>query len=161
MRSQTYGDADRYQNSSGTRRIHVGCAQRPADHGGTPAARHRFRDRSGDNHLLFRPADGATRHGIPAIPRSGYIFEVVTFTVANQGYNSFSTNPFSFFIAVGNTEYPHDNVSYDLMDLLSGILLLDGETVTGSLAFQVPIGMPAFAPLYRGDGIYNIQWLAS
>jgi hypothetical protein len=98
--------------------------------------------------------------GILDIPKSGYIYEIVLFNITNDGYDSFSTYPFNFYITVNNVEYVYDNATYDLPSPLPNLLVLNGETVNGSLAYQVPIGTTTFKPVYKGPGTFNIQWVA-
>ena len=96
--------------------------------------------------------------GIFDVPKSGYIYELVTFSIINHGYASFSSNPLNFDIVVNNVEYVYDNATYDLQNPLPNMAMIDGDSIVGDLAFQVPIGTTTFKPHYNGAGTYNIQW---
>jgi hypothetical protein len=98
--------------------------------------------------------------GIFDIPKSGYIYELVFFSITNNGYDSFSINRFDFYITVNGIEYVYDSATDDLQNPLLNLQVLNGETVSGSLAYPVPIGTTSFKPVYKGPGTFNIQWVA-
>jgi len=83
---------------------------------------------------------------------------VVTVHIENQGYDSFETSLHRFSVVVNNAEFPADAAGSDLRT----VDLRDGETLTGTLSFEVPSGTASpgvgFSLEYSGDRLYHIWW---
>jgi hypothetical protein len=94
----------------------------------------------------------------PDRPSSGYVYLVVDMTIENQGYDSFSSNPFYFSVVINNVKYSTAFVT-ELENELQPVDVLNGGTVQGKLAFEVPTGTTTFSPIYEGFSNYNIQWV--
>ena len=86
----------------------------------------------------------------------GFVYIIVNMTIQNNGYESFDIYPQNDFYAVADSVlYSTTPVSYLENELPGEFGILDGGTVTGSLAFEVPEGTTAFSMQYEGYG--NIQ----
>ena len=90
-------------------------------------------------------------------PDSGKVFLEVNMTINNNGYDSFSTNPFDFYAVADNVKYDYYIAgNWDMVDIL------DGGTFKGTLVFQIPESTSSFTLGYDGyvDFLtkYNIVW---
>jgi len=89
----------------------------------------------------------------------GSAFLVVNMTIHNQGYDTFSVNPFYFKAVVDNVAYSYSTYSYKLGDegytRLGVASVLDGGTITGALAFEVPQGYSQVSMQYQGLRTYS------
>ena len=93
-------------------------------------------------------------------PSPGNVFLVVNMTINNLGYDSFSVNPFYFSLASNNIKYSSSFYSYSLPNNLQSVDILNGGSLTGSLAFEVPSGTATYSMQYEGIfTTYNIQWI--
>jgi uncharacterized repeat protein (TIGR02543 family) len=96
----------------------------------------------------------------PDEPESGNVFLVLDMTINNQGYDSFNTNQFYFSVIVDNVEYSTAFVVH-LDNKLESVDILDGGTVQGKLAFEVPekVNILGFEVVYDAWDWYNIEWI--
>jgi hypothetical protein len=96
----------------------------------------------------------------PDKPDPGNVFLVLDMTIKNQGYDSFSTNQFYFSVIVDNVEYDTAFVT-ELDNELKLVDVLDGGTVRGKLAFEVPnkVTTLGFEVVYGAWNDYNIEWV--
>ncbi len=95
----------------------------------------------------------------PSLPSSGDIFLIVSFNIENNGYSSFNTNPFYFSVITNNIKYNYSADSYLLDNQLKIVDILNGGTLKGDLAFEVPANSTDFQIQYNGLGGFNIQWV--
>lgn len=86
------------------------------------------------------------------------IFLIVNMTIKNNGYDSFSTSPYNFFVVFNNIEYDHDILGSSSWDSVN---VLDGGTYNGVIKFQIPetataetVTLGYERPLFT----YNIIW---
>ncbi len=95
----------------------------------------------------------------PDTPRAGNVYLVLDMTIQNQAYNSFSVNPLYFSVVVNGVKYD-TAVVIKLQNKLQAANVLNGETMSGNLAFEVPSSVTStgFQPTYEGSGTYNVQW---
>jgi|GEM_PF-4570542 len=94
-------------------------------------------------------------------PDSGKVFLVVNMTIKNEGYDKFSVNPFYFNAIVNNIQYGYDSNSYYLVNYLESVDVLNNGTLTGSLAFQIPVSDSSslLNLTYNAPFVsYNIIW---
>jgi len=90
---------------------------------------------------------------------SGKTFLIVTATITVGGYNDFDTNPFYFTLQADSTNHQHSIATYALSDHFKSGVIPDGSTRTGSLAFEIPQTVTAFALKYdRPFKSYNIRY---
>jgi len=74
-----------------------------------------------------------------AEPDPDNMFLKATITIVNNGYDSgFNTNPALFTVESNNSEYSVDTLGTGVLDDWSTLGVTDGETYSGTLAFQVP-----------------------
>jgi len=90
----------------------------------------------------------------------GYTYLVLDLDIENDGYDSFSTNPFYFCVIVNNVKYDSAFV-FELEDELKLVDLLDGGRVSGKLAFEVPeeVTSLGYQVKYESWEEYNIKWI--
>jgi hypothetical protein len=69
---------------------------------------------------------------------SGMTYLFITMTIENHGYHSFNVNPYNWAVEINNIRYSHHWVTYDLKDRLSTQDIMDGGSLTGSIAFEIP-----------------------
>lgn len=86
---------------------------------------------------------------------------MVSLDIKNNGYDSFSTNPFYFSVIVNNVEYDTAWVCVMLEDELKIVDLLDGGRIFGKLAFEVPkeVTSTGYQLKYQAWEEYNIEWI--
>ena len=96
----------------------------------------------------------------PVKPTSGNIFMVVNLTIQNQGYASFSVMDWYFKLNLSNTEYNCENISV-LQNRLSTADVLNGGSLTGQMAFEIPASSAYqnFELDYLGPSIGTINWI--
>jgi len=86
------------------------------------------------------------------------VFLEVNITISNNGYDSFSTNPFYFYAIADNIKYNHDFNTYNL-NMWETVDVLDGGTFHGTLVFQIPESASSFTLGYEVYFItYDIVW---
>lgn len=93
-------------------------------------------------------------------PKAGYVYLVLNMTIQNQGYDSFSVNPFYFSVVVSNVKY-HTAFVTELDNELGWADVMNGGSMSGNLAFEVPssVTYSGFHPTYEAFlTTYNIQW---
>jgi hypothetical protein len=89
---------------------------------------------------------------------SGKIFVEISLTVKNNGYDSFNTNPYYFYLIADGVKYDVDSNIY-LLDNWDTVDIMNGGKTQGSILFQVPSSAKTFALGY--DALfksYNIVW---
>jgi len=90
-------------------------------------------------------------------PPPGNAFLVVFMTIKNQGYDSFSVSPIYFSLIANNIKYSSSIYSYSLQNSLPSVDVLNGGSLTGSLAFEVPSSTTTYTVKYEAFKTYNIQ----
>lgn len=90
----------------------------------------------------------------------GKTFLIVTMTIENKGYQSLNTNPNYFNIVIDKIKYSYTAETYQLPDKLDTIDILDGGTITGSIAFSIPANTNKYELLYdQAFRNYNIEYI--
>ncbi len=93
-------------------------------------------------------------------PAAGNIFLVVSMQIENHGYDRFPVSWSYFYVIIGNHQYTYSSSTFSLADELSSSDVLNGLTVTGSIAYEVPANYGAFNLLYKPIfGQYNVQYV--
>jgi len=91
----------------------------------------------------------------------GYTYLVVSLDIEDNGYSSFSTNPFYFLVTANKVEYAP--VGVGLEDELRYIELLDGGKICGKLVFRLPKEVTntgyQLKYKYQDWGIINVEWI--
>lgn len=91
-------------------------------------------------------------------PDTGKVFLEVDMTISNNGYESFSTNSFYFFIVADNVKHSVAFETYTL-GAWDTVDVLDGGTFHGTLVFQIPESASSFTLVYDSFlSDYNIVW---
>lgn len=74
------------------------------------------------------------------IPRPGYKFILVDFSIKNTGYpNGYSYNPFNIKVAdPDGYRYGYSSSSYNVPGYFGMVVIPNGDTVRGKLLFEVP-----------------------
>jgi hypothetical protein len=104
---------------------------------------------------------GSLKHAPP-----GDHYCIADMTIKNDGYQEFNFNPSDFVLRPKNIagEYKVDSATAYLgslsRDPLSAATLMDGDSVTGSLAFLTPLDVTEFELVYTGPSGYTIYWNA-
>jgi hypothetical protein len=84
---------------------------------------------------------------------------VVSVSIHNAGYESFSTSPGLFSVVIGDMHYRSD----DSLSDLRALNVPNGGKLIGKLAFVVPAGAASGETgnslIYSGDGSYNVHWV--
>jgi hypothetical protein len=98
---------------------------------------------------------------LSSTPTAENVYLVLDMTVENQGYNTFSTNPFYFSVIIDNVKYKSSFLSYDLDNELKAVDVLDGGKVEGALAFEVPttVTLSGFQAVYQAFSNFNVEWI--
>jgi len=99
-------------------------------------------------------------HGLSGIemPSTDKLFLVMNITISNNGYESFSTSPFRFYVIADNVKYDFDSNTY-LLDDWETVDILDGGTFHGTLVFQVPESTSSYILGYEVYFTrYDIVW---
>jgi Domain of unknown function (DUF4352) len=91
-------------------------------------------------------------------PKSGDEYLIFDMTIENQGYDSFSVNPFYFSLIANNVKYSNAFVS-NLDNELNSVDVLNNGKIEGQLAFEVPATTGNFSLEYDGFETYNINWV--
>ena len=80
----------------------------------------------------------------------GNVFLVVNLTIKNNGYETFSTNPYYFDAVADGVRYGFDNRTFNVgnWDLID---MLNGETFSGTLIFQIPATTKSIAVDYMRE----------
>lgn len=95
-----------------------------------------------------------------SVAPEGKVFLIVTMTIENNGYPELNTNPNYFNVMINNIKYTYDTVTYSLSDKLDTVDIMNGGTLTGSIAFTIPDGTREFQLKY--DMVfkdYNIKYV--
>jgi hypothetical protein len=92
-------------------------------------------------------------------PDEGNIFLIVTLTIQNQGYSSFPVGTSYFVVHLGGIQY-HDAFVTELDEEFPYVEVLDGGSITGKIAFEIPssASYQDFVLVYDHDDSFNIQW---
>jgi hypothetical protein len=92
-------------------------------------------------------------------PRSGYIYLVLDIMITNQGYDSFSVSPYNFAVVINSVKYETAIVT-ELDNQLISAEVLDGGTINGKLAFEIPLGISTsnLEVVYDSYESYDIIW---
>jgi hypothetical protein len=93
------------------------------------------------------------------LERSTGNYLVVTVSIQNFGYDSFSTDPACFSVTVNNAKYTSDPGRTDLRS----VILPNGGKINGKLVFRVPQGAASgsvnVSMKYVGIQPYNVHWI--
>jgi hypothetical protein len=98
-------------------------------------------------------------------PKTGDVVLILGVTVENHGYDSFPTGSHSgfnwayyFHLAVGNQQFDPLYPS-DLQDKLPMTDVLNGLTVKGYIAFEIPANFGTYSLIYKAEtGTYNVRY---
>jgi hypothetical protein len=93
-------------------------------------------------------------------PKSGNVYLVVTMTIENHGYNEISTNPNYLSVISNNIKYDYSSDTFSLSDKLDTANVLDGGSIKGSIAFEVPSNIGDFKLQYKSFTDYNVIYNA-
>lgn len=96
----------------------------------------------------------------PVFPTGNDVFLIITYQIQNHVDREFYTNPNNFFVIVNSVQYGYSANSFELPNMLSTVSLLNGGSVAGSLAFEVPVGTTSYTPTYQWITSFNIQWIS-
>lgn len=90
----------------------------------------------------------------------GKVFLIVTMTIKNNGYDEFNLNPNYFSIIIDSIKYNYASETFSLPNKLdSSAEILDGGSITGSMAFIIPTGATEYKLQYSRDyKDYNIVY---
>ena len=91
----------------------------------------------------------------------GHIYLVLDLDIKNDGYDSFTTNPYYFYVIVNNVKYDPALLAWPA-STLKWVDLLDGGRISGKIVFEVPEdGLSAGYQLgYESYGeTYSIKWM--
>ncbi len=91
----------------------------------------------------------------------GKVYLIVTMTIENHGYKEFNTNPYTFKLIANNIKYDIAAESYSLKDKLDTVDLLDGGSLKGSLAFEVPSDIGNYQIQIESWREYNINYITN
>lgn len=95
-------------------------------------------------------------------PASGNVFLIVTVQIENHGYERFYATPTYTYLIIGNQQFTYSGASIWLSDYLPSTDVLNGLTLAGSIAYEVPAGYGAYQLLYAYPYTeYNIQYVHS
>jgi len=76
----------------------------------------------------------------------GKVFLVITLNIENHGYKAFPINQYSFDLIINNIKYEASVGGNSLLnDELDSVDILDGGSVKGSIAFEVPSNIESFS----------------
>ena len=91
----------------------------------------------------------------------GNTFLVVTLEIHNNVDQSFDTDPSNFYLIASSVKYTHDFSATDyLPDTLRSVEVLKGGTVTGSIAFDVPVLTTSYQLFYEAPFTsFDINWV--
>ena len=100
----------------------------------------------------------------PDIPRLGYSYLVLNISINNQGYTSVDLYPgIDFYVVINGVKYSQALVTNLANELPAFVIILDGGTVSGELAFEVPVRSISsnYQVTYEQgtSGTYNIIYL--
>ena len=101
-----------------------------------------------------------TQIGFATQPSAGHVYLVLDMTIENQGYDSFNLNIFYFAVVVDNVRHGIA-IAVELDNELKSTALLNGDTVQGKLAFEIPqeASTADFRVVYQALAHYNIEWV--
>jgi hypothetical protein len=86
---------------------------------------------------------------------SANVFLIITMNIENHGYEKFHVSPSTFNLIINNIKYGESG-SYQLDDELARVDIADGDSINGSVAFNVPSNIGSYQLQYSGFGDYNI-----
>jgi hypothetical protein len=101
-------------------------------------------------------------------PNKGYKYVLVTMTITNNGYDSFSTDSAWFSAVANNITYNPDFTTYS-DENWTNVQINNGGTYGGTMVFQIPSGQSISSLSYSGTSDimnnqtfefepYNIVW---
>ncbi|WAM22591.1 MAG: DUF4352 domain-containing protein (plasmid) [Candidatus Methanoperedens sp.] len=108
-------------------------------------------ERPSQSIVITYSAKKSTTIGMYSEAPQGKIFLIITMTVDNKGYNKINTNPNNFKLLANNIKYDYATESYSLTGKLDSIDLLNGGTINGSLAFEVPSDLENYQLQYEAS----------
>lgn len=88
--------------------------------------------------------------------KPGNVFLIVTMTIENHGYDTINTNPNYFSVITNNIKYDYTSSTYSLEDKLDTADILNGGSMKGSMAFEVPADTNEFKLQYKSYTDYNV-----
>lgn len=90
-------------------------------------------------------------------PKNGYDYVLVTMTITNNGYDSFSTDSAWFSVVANNITYNPDFATYS-DENWTDVQINNGGTYSGTMVFQIPSGQSISSLSYSGiSDIMNNQ----
>jgi hypothetical protein len=94
------------------------------------------------------------------LPSSSSELTIASFTIENQGYDSFQSNPTYFSAVVKGSTYNYDSSCY-ANNILTDAKIANGGTVQGNVTFKLPelTKDTDITWQYVGPGKYNIEWV--
>jgi hypothetical protein len=91
-------------------------------------------------------------------PQAGNTYLILDMTIENHSGEPFNVDPLGFSMVANSVKYTRAFV-FELENALQlGVVPANG-TLTGKLAFEVPLNTANFDMQYKGDKKYNIQWI--
>jgi len=92
--------------------------------------------------------------------KQGYTFLIMTVQIQNNGDREFSTNALDFYVVINNIKYSADFSGFSLSDSIQSVELQKGGTISGSIAFQVPVATTDYTPTYEAPfSTVEINWI--
>lgn len=89
----------------------------------------------------------------------GNTFLILNLTVKNNGYEEISTNPMNFYVTIDNVKYDYSSETYSLENGLETVDVMNGGSVSGEVAFEVPKDFNSYKLRYEAWSDYNIEWI--
>ena len=92
--------------------------------------------------------------------KQGYTFLIMTVQIQNNVDREFSTNALNFYVTINNIKYGANFAGFSLSDSIQSVELQKGGTISGSIAFQVPVGTTDYTPTYEAPfRTFEINWI--
>jgi hypothetical protein len=90
----------------------------------------------------------------------GYTYLIVTLEIHNNVNRTFDSDPDNFYVVVNSIKYARDYATYDLPDALKPLEVLEGGTLSGSIAFEVPETTTDYTLGYSAlFTVFEINWV--
>lgn len=93
--------------------------------------------------------------------KPGYIYLILTMQIQNNIDRALTSGPSYFYVTTNNVKYDYSGATFWLTDELSCCpeLQKDG-VISGSVAFEVPVGTTIYTPSYEAPFIsWDINWI--
>ena len=87
---------------------------------------------------------------------------MVHLTVKNNGYQNFTANPFRDMYVVVNGQSHNVSAAYAFLSYpFPPSNLMNGESASGDVVFEVPSGSSSFTPGWRLPSGIQLDWVSS